>query len=376
MQSGERLGAYEILARLGEGGMGEVYRARDARLGRDVALKVLPPDVTRDEGRLERFDREARAIAALNHPHIVTIYSTEEVDGVRFLTMELVEGETLSGTVTPGGISLARFLDIAVPLADALAAAHNKHITHRDLKPGNVMLSHDGRVKVLDFGLARIGTGDAIGHSVAATLAPVTQHGTIVGTMPYMSPEQVEGRSVDARSDLFSLGVIFYELLTGDRPFQAASSAALMSAILRDTPLEIASRRADLPESLVRLVGRCLEKRPEDRVQTARDVFNELRHLQRQCESGTTRSSGIGSVLPVGLGRTLSVAVLPSACTAPTPMRRSSPPDLPKTSPRRSPSLWASRWWRCNRRARTGAQRSMPGRLRSVSTPATSSAAT
>jgi TolB-like protein/cytochrome c-type biogenesis protein CcmH/NrfG len=308
---GRRLSSYEITARLGEGGMGEVYRARDVRLGRDVALKVLPPDVTRDAGRLERFDREARAIAALNHPHIVTIYSTEEVDGIRFLTMELVEGETLSDLVTPGGLSVARFLDIAVPLADALTAAHDKHITHRDLKPGNVMVSRDGRVKVLDFGLARIGGGETLGHSVAATLAPVTQHGTIVGTMPYMSPEQVEGAPVDARSDLFSLGIIFYELLTGERPFQAASSAALMSAILRDNPVEIASRRADVPDPLLRLVRRCLEKRPEDRVQTARDVYNELRHLQRQSESSASRASGVGSVLPVGLGRTLSVAVLP-----------------------------------------------------------------
>ena len=182
--------------------MGEVHRARDGRLDRDVALKVLPPEVARDPTRLERFAREARAIAALNHPHIVTIYSTEEADGVRFLTMELVEGQTLDGVITGAGLPVARFLDLALPLADALTAAHQKQITHRDLKPGNVMVSADGRVKVLDFGLARMGEA---GHGQAfdATRAVLTGEGTIVGTMPYMSPEQVEGRPLDARSDLF-----------------------------------------------------------------------------------------------------------------------------------------------------------------------------
>ncbi len=205
-----RLGPYEIAGRLGEGGMGEVYRARDGRLDRDVALKVLPPEVARDPTRLERFAREARAIAALNHPHIVTIYSTEEVDGVRFLTMELVEGQTLDGVIPDGGLPVARFLDLALPLADALTAAHQKQITHRDLKPGNVMVSADGRVKVLDFGLARMSEAGH-GQAIDATRAVLTGEGTIVGTMPYMSPEQVEGRPLDARSDLFSLGVMFFD---------------------------------------------------------------------------------------------------------------------------------------------------------------------
>jgi serine/threonine protein kinase len=211
LSPGSRLGAYDILDSLGEGGMGQVYRARDTRLRRDVALKILPPEVVSEAGRLERFDREARAIAALNHPHIVTIYSTEDAGGVRFLTMELVEGKTLTESIVAGGLGLAAFLDIAVPLADALTAAHQKEITHRDLKPANVMVTHDGRVKVLDFGLARIGGTDNRERSLAATRAPVTQHGTIVGTMPYMSPEQIEGATLDPRSDLFSLGVIFYE---------------------------------------------------------------------------------------------------------------------------------------------------------------------
>jgi TolB-like protein/Tfp pilus assembly protein PilF len=305
-----RLGAYEIIGTLGAGGMGEVYRARDGRLGRDVALKVLPSEVTTDPGRLERFDREARAIAALNHPHIVTIFSTEEAEGLRFLTMELVEGQTLSEVIVPGGIGIGRFLEIAVPLADALTAAHQKQITHRDLKPGNVMVSHDGRVKVLDFGLARVGATETPEQSLAATQAPVTQQGMVVGTMPYMSPEQVEGRSLDPRSDLFSLGVIFYELLSGERPFRGDSSPALMSAILRDTPVNLSDTRDDVPDALSRLVARCLEKRPEERVQTARDVFNELRHLQKQFESGGRRvlsTSGGTASAP----ESLSVAVLP-----------------------------------------------------------------
>ncbi len=224
--------------------MGEVYRARDSRLGRDVALKVLPPDVTNEPGRLERFDREARAIAALNHPHIVTIYSTEEADGIRFLTMELVDGCTLGDLIVSSGMAIPKFLEIALPLADALAAAHQKQITHRDLKPGNVMVSNDGRVKVLDFGLARVGGADAGEQTLIATQAPITHQGMIVGTMPYMSPEQVEGRPLDPRSDLFSLGVIFYELLSGNRPFAGSSSPALMSAILRDTPSSVRDKRA------------------------------------------------------------------------------------------------------------------------------------
>lgn len=306
---GTRLGSHEILGPLRAGGMGEVYRAHDARLGRDVALKVLHPEVAGDAVRLEHFTREARAIAALNHPNIVTIYSIEEADGVRFLTMELVEGQPLDALLSGGGLPVARFLELALPLADALAAAHQKQITHRDLKPGNVMVAFDGRVKVLDFGLAHVGPTGAGEHSLDATRAALTHEGTIVGTMPYMSPEQVEGRPVDARSDLFSLGVMFYEMLAGSRPFVGPSSPALMSAILRDTPPPLSEVRGDIPDGLARLVARCIEKRPEDHVQTARDVFNELRHVQKQIESEATKRPGSGTVATRGM--TLSVAVLP-----------------------------------------------------------------
>ncbi len=306
LQTGQTLGAYQIIALLGSGGMGDVYRARDTRLGRDVALKVLPAAVTAEPGRLERFDREARAIAALNHPHIVTIYSTEEAEGVRFLTMELVDGRTLDQLITGSGLPLPRFLELAIPLADALAAAHQKHITHRDLKPGNVMLSHEGRVKVLDFGLARIAAPGNPDDGLAETMAPITSAGVVVGTMPYMSPEQVEGRALDPRSDLFSLGIMFYEMLSGDRPFKGTSSPALMSAILRDPAPDIRDRRPDLPAEIARLIGRCLAKHPDERVQTARDVFNELRHIQSQRESGPAAGTAAAAT-----AASLWIAVLP-----------------------------------------------------------------
>jgi TolB-like protein len=289
LPSGACLGAYTIVAPLGTGGMGEVYRAHDPRLGRDVALKVLPVDMAGDPSRLERFTREARAIAALNHPHIVTIYSTEEAGGVRFLTMELVDGQPLDALIPANGMPLSRFLELALPLADALNAAHQKQITHRDLKPANVMVASDGRLKVLDFGLASAPTTDiARGFSSAelVTSPQVTTPGTIIGTMPYMSPEQVEGKQLDHRTDLFSLGVMFHEMLSGTRPFSGESSAQLMSSILRDTPSSTSDLRTDVPDALSRLVARCLEKQPDDRVQTARDIYNELRHVQKQLESG------------------------------------------------------------------------------------------
>src|SRR5215471_164287 len=223
LASGSSLGSYTIVAPLGTGGMGEVYRAHDPRLGRDVALKVLPADMATDPSRHERFTREARAIAALNHPHIVTIYSTEEADGIRFLTMELVEGQPLDGLIPANGMPLARFLELALPLADALSAAHQKQITHRDLKPANIMVASNGRVKVLDFGLASApaaSTAPDVSLADLVTSPHVTTPGTIIGTMPYMSPEQVEGKPLDHRTDLFSLGVMFHEMLVGTRPFR------------------------------------------------------------------------------------------------------------------------------------------------------------
>ena len=203
---GTRLGSYEVRSLLGTGGMGEVYRARDSRLGRDVALKLLPPEMATDPNRLKRFQREARAVAALNHPHIVTIHSVEEAEGRHFLTMELVEGVALSQLIPSEGLPLDKLLELAIPLADALAAAHEKGIVHRDLKPANIMVAEDGSVKLLDFGLAKLaGNGS---NDLTRTLA-----GTVMGTAAYMAPEQAEGRPLDARSDIFSFGAVVYELI-------------------------------------------------------------------------------------------------------------------------------------------------------------------
>jgi TolB-like protein/Flp pilus assembly protein TadD len=277
---GRALAHYRIAAAIGAGGMGEVYRATDTKLGRDVALKILPPDVARDPGRLERFRREARAVAALNDPNIVTLYSVEEVDGTHFLTMELVEGEPLDRLIPRGGLAVERIVAIAMGLAEALAAAHDKGIVHRDLKCANVMVTTDGRVKVLDFGLAKevraLDPADATFTSAAHTEA-----GVVMGTPAYMSPEQVAGRAVDHRTDIFSLGVLVYEMATGTRPFSGDSSAELASAILRDTPAPLSEVRADVPVDLSRIVRRCLEKDVRHRIQTARDVCNELRDLAR-----------------------------------------------------------------------------------------------
>jgi len=317
LSSGSSLGTYTIVAPLGTGGMGEVYRAHDPRLGRDVALKVLPAEMARDPSRLERFTREARAIAALNHPHIVTIYSTEEADGIRFLTMELVEGQSLDALIPANGMPLARFLELALPLADALNAAHQKRITHRDLKPANVIVASDGRLKVLDFGLASVSTNLPRDFSPAelVTSPQVTTPGTIIGTMPYMSPEQVEGKQLDHRTDLFSLGVMFHEMLVGTRPFSGESSPQLMSSILRDTPSSTNDLRMDVPDALSRLVARCLEKQPDDRVQTARDIYNELRHVQKQLESGSRPRPDSGSARAAPAGGTW-IAVMPFTSVA------------------------------------------------------------
>jgi serine/threonine-protein kinase len=308
LNPGSRLGTYEIVALLGAGGMGEVYRARDTRLGREVALKVLPAEVASHADRLGRFEREARTVAGLNHPNIVVLYSVEDEDDVRFLTMELVEGQSLDKHVTPGGVPLPRVLDVGIALADALTAAHEKGAVHRDLKPANVMVTREGRVKVLDFGLAKLVAEDSgLEATQAATLAsPLSVQGQMLGTVPYMSPEQIRGESVDARTDLFALGIILYELAAGRRPFGGATPADVSSAILRDTPEPLAGLRSDLPSELDVIVGRCLEKNPRERFGTALEVRDELRRVKRALERGEL------TVPPKPAGRdTVSIAVLP-----------------------------------------------------------------
>jgi TolB-like protein/Tfp pilus assembly protein PilF len=314
---GDKLGRYQILGPIGAGGMGEVFRASDPRLGRDVAIKVLPAEMALDPDRLARFQREARALASLNHAHIVTIFSVEETNGMHFLTMELVEGQSLSSLIPANGLPVQRIVEIAGALADALAAAHEKGIVHRDLKPANVMITQDGRVKVLDFGLAKDVSG---GGSSDVTLTSLgnTQAGTVVGTPAYMSPEQIFGRPLDHRADIFSLGVVLHEMATGRRPFEGNSSGELFSAILRDDPSPVTDSRPDLPGDLARIIRRCLEKDPRHRVQTACDVANEFRDLVRQMQ---TASASVELAIPVadsGAARAQEgfwIAVLPFKST-------------------------------------------------------------
>ena len=260
--------------------MGEVFRANDPRLGREIAIKVLPNGVADDPDRMSRFRREARAVAALNHPHIVTIYSVEEAGGVHFLTMELVEGLALDRLIPDGGLPVERIVEIAGALADALAAAHEKGIIHRDLKPANVMVSNQGRVKVLDFGLAKDIRETNVDDTTLTSLNQ-TRVGVVLGTPAYMSPEQTAGRPLDHRTDIFSLGVLLHEMSTGHQPFEGRSSAELITAILRDTPPSVKELRPELPDDLARVIRRCMEKDPAHRLQTARDVANEFRELSR-----------------------------------------------------------------------------------------------
>jgi len=321
-----KLGPYEILAPLGAGGMGEVYLAKDTKLDRQVAIKVLPHGVASNPERRQRFEREAKTVAALNHPNIVTIFGIEDSGGQYYLAMELVEGETLDRMIAPGGMPLAKIFDIAIPLADALAAAHDKGIVHRDLKPGNVMVTKDGRVKVLDFGLAKLTPEEPGGSSPrdATVSAPLTGHGAILGTVPYMSPEQLRSERVDHRTDLFSLGIMLYEMGTGQRPFKGAKSADVMSSILRDAPRPLHELNGALPRPLGKLISMCLEKDPENRLQSAKDLRNELRSLRKEVDSDsydpTPRpvSAATASPLPSIPPSPASVTTIGSALSAPT----------------------------------------------------------
>jgi len=297
LQAGKKLGPYEILSPLGAGGMGEVYRAKDTKLDRQVAIKVLPADVASSPERLQRFEREAKTVAALNHPNIVTIHAIEQADGQNYIAMELVEGETLDRMIPPGGMPLPMIFDIATPLADALAAAHEKGIVHRDLKPGNVMVTKEGRVKVLDFGLAKLTAVGQVASSPddVTMTAPLTGRGMIIGTVPYMSPEQLRSEAVDNRTDIFSLGIMLYEMATGHRPFRGEKSADVMSAILRDTPRPLHELNSVLPRHLGRIIEHCLEKDTEQRFQSAKDIRNELRALHKEVDSGSDFSESVST---------------------------------------------------------------------------------
>jgi TolB-like protein/tetratricopeptide (TPR) repeat protein len=287
LSTGTRLGTYEVVAQIGVGGMGEVYKAHDTKLGRDVAIKLLPEAFARDPERLARFQREARMLAALNHPNIAAIYGLEEDAERNYLVMELVPGETLRERIArENPVPVEEALAIAKQIAEALEAAHDKSIIHRDLKPANVMVTNEGRVKVLDFGLAKEAHA-ANSIDSALTSAGITEVGVVMGTPAYMSPEQIMGRAIDHRTDIFSLGTMLYELATGQSPFQGRSLAELASAILRDTPRPVRELRAELPEELERVIQRCLEKIPADRFPSARGLRNGLRGVTILMETGS-----------------------------------------------------------------------------------------
>src|SRR5262245_24729537 len=311
LSPGTRLGTYEILGSLGAGGMGEVYRARDQRLGREVAVKVLPEAVASSPDWLARFEREARTVAGLNHPNIITLFSVEDEAGIRFLTMELIEGQTLKDLITPGGLPLARILELAIPMADALAVAHDRGVVHRDLKPGNVMVTRENRIKILDFGLAKAAidpsstSGGPFDMTVELTMTDARE---IVGTIPYMAPEQLRGDPVDPRSDLFALGIILYELATGKRPFTGDTPSDVSASILRDTPEPLGRIRPDLPGDFERVVGACLEKIPRNRIRDAKDVCSELQALHHAVEHGVAERLAPSRPPP---GNIPSIAVLP-----------------------------------------------------------------
>ncbi|MGE3843632.1 MAG: protein kinase [Vicinamibacterales bacterium] len=280
---GVRIGAYEIVELLGEGGMGEVYKALDTRLDRSVAIKVLPEHLAADAELLQRFKREARALAALSHPHICQIYDVGSHNGVHYLVMEYVEGETLAQRLTQGALPLDRALPLAIQVADALDKAHRTGIVHRDLKPANVMLTKAG-VKLLDFGLAKLAPqSESLGRGrlseVSTGHAPLTGTGSILGTFHYMAPEQLDGGNVDARADIFSFGALVYEAITGRRAFEGASQASVIAAILERTPPPLSALMPVVPKALDRIITTCLAKDPDDRWQTARDVSRELRWL-------------------------------------------------------------------------------------------------
>ncbi len=280
LSPGARLGPYEILAEAGSGGMGEVYRARDTRLDRIVAIKILPEHLSHDAARRQRFEREARAVSSLSHPHICTLHDIGHQDGTDYLVMEYLEGETLAHRLEKGPLALEQMLRYAIEIADALEKAHRQGVVHRDLKPGNVMLTKSG-AKLLDFGLAKASLTSGAAELTAATLSrPATAEGTIVGTLQYMAPEQLEGKEVDARSDLFALGAVLYEMATGKKAFEGKSQASVIAAILEHEPPAISSLQPMVPPALDRVVKTCLAKDPDERWQTAHDLKLQLEWIR------------------------------------------------------------------------------------------------
>jgi serine/threonine protein kinase len=290
LPAGTRLGPYEILAPLGSGGMGEVFKARDTRLGRTVAIKILRPELVGFADGRARFEREARAIASLAHPHICTLHDVGHQDDLDFLVMELLDGETLAERLGRGPLSVGDTLAYARQIADALDRAHQQGIVHRDLKPANVMLTRSG-AKLLDFGLARLRPGPAPGAEAMTQAAALATEGVILGTLPYMAPEQLEGKEADARTDLFAFGAVVHEMATGRRAFEAPSQAGLIGAILKSAPPAIATVNPAVPPALDRIVKLCLAKNPDERWSTAHDVLLLLKDIHADARSGAEQTA-------------------------------------------------------------------------------------
>jgi eukaryotic-like serine/threonine-protein kinase len=301
LTSGAKLGPYEIVSLLGAGGMGEVYRARDSRLKREVAVKVLPQALSLDADRLRRFEQEALATAALNHPNILAVFDIGTNEGSPYVVSELLEGETLRERLRSGSIAVRKTLDYALQIAHGLAAAHEKGIIHRDLKPENLFLTKDGRVKILDFGLAKLTQTEPGVHTSLPTMTQATEAGVVLGTAGYMSPEQVRGIAVDARSDIFSFGAILYEMLSGKRAFHGDTAADTMSAILKEDPAELNETNRNVSPALERMVQHCLEKSPEQRFHSASDIAFDLEHLSGISSTSTRLAPVAGGASHRGL---------------------------------------------------------------------------
>jgi serine/threonine protein kinase len=348
LQPQSMLGPYQVTGLLGEGGMGAVYRARDTRLGRDVAIKVLTSVTFSDRERLQRFEQEARATGMLNHPNLLTVYDIgRDEEGNPFLVSEVLEGETLGSRLGRGPLSPRKAVDAALQMANGLAAAHEKGIVHRDLKPENIFLTRDGRLKILDFGIAKLTAPKGSDGPISEMTA--TEPGMVMGTVGYMSPEQVRGEPVDHRSDIFSLGTIVYEMLTGQRAFRRNSSIETLSAILKEDPPELTELLPNIPPSLERLVRRCLEKDREQRFQSARDLAFNLETLSTMSSAGTLSgtarplTSSSGAAPASGAGRTAAGAAaapqMTSRSAAPTLKHTAVRPALTKPKRRTSPVL-------------------------------------
>ncbi len=318
LTAGTRLGPYEVLTPIGAGGMGEVYRARDSRLGREVAIKVLPASFSNDPDRLRRFEQEAKAAGLLNHPNITAVYDIGTHEGALYVVSELLEGETLRAVLAGGRLPPRKAIDYALQMAHGLAAAHEKGIVHRDLKPENLFVTKDGRIKILDFGLAKLthaeeGSGE---KTNVPTAAAATEPGVVLGTIGYMAPEQVRGRQADVRSDIFSFGAILYEMLSGNRAFHGDSAADTMSAILREDPPDLSVTNQNISPGLERIVRHCLEKNPEQRFHSAHDLAFDLESLSGLSAPGTRPSPATPAPSRRGVLGAAALAILAAAVAA------------------------------------------------------------